>query len=158
MFSGSAGVSPAWEELADETSALPEIGREGEPMKFATNLLRVTAALFIVFGICFVVAPEFFSYALTGSEPWTSSALTDMRATYGGMGLGVGLLFWFMARQRETVIAGLAGAALVLGAIALGRMVGFIADGTPNVFMLVLFGAEILFAVLSVSALKQITD
>jgi hypothetical protein len=74
-------------------------------MKFATNFLRVTAALFMVFGACFIVAPEFFAHALTGSEPWTSSALIDMRATYGGMGLGIGLVFWFCARQRETVIA-----------------------------------------------------
>jgi hypothetical protein len=71
-------------------------------MKFATNLLRVNAALFIAFGTCFIVAPEFFADALTGSEPWTSSALIDMRATYGGMCLGVGLAFWFCARQRET--------------------------------------------------------
>jgi hypothetical protein len=127
-------------------------------MKFATNLLRVNSMLFMVFGGCFIAAPVFFAQALTGSEPWTSSALTDMRATYGGMGLGIGLLFWFLARQRETIIAGLAGAAMVLGAIALGRAVGFVADGTPNAFMLVLFGAEILFAVLSASALKQITD
>lgn len=139
----------------------PDIHRtriEGREMKFATNLLRVDAVLFIVFGICFVVAPEFFADALTGSEPWTSSALTDMRATYGGMGLGVGLLFWFLARQRETVIAGLVGAFLVLAATALARAIGFLADGAPNVFMLMLFGAEVLFLALSASALKRITD
>jgi hypothetical protein len=127
-------------------------------MKFATNLLRVNAVLFIVFGLCFVVAPEFFAYSLTGSEPWTPSALTDMRATYGGMGLGVGLVFWFLARQRETVIAGLAGSLLVLGATASARVVGFIADGAPNVFMLVLFAAEVMFVALSASALKRVTD
>lgn len=127
-------------------------------MKFATNLLRINSVLFVVFGACFIVAPVFFAQALTGSEPWTSSALTDMRATYGGMGLGIGLLFWFLARQRETIIAGLAGTALVLGAIALGRGVGFVTDGAPNAFMLAMFCMEILFAVLSVSALKQITD
>jgi hypothetical protein len=129
-----------------------------EEMRFATNLLRINSALFVIFGACFIVAPVFFAQALTGSEPWTSSALTDMRATYGGMGLGIGLLLWFLARQRETIIAGLAGAALVLGAIALGRVVGFLTDGAPNALMLAMFCAEILFAVLSVSALKQITD
>ena len=127
-------------------------------MKFATNFLRINAALFIVFGICFIVAPVFFAEALTGSEPWTTSAVIDMRATYGGMGLGIGLLFWFLARQRETVIAGLAGSFLVLGATATARVVGFFADGSPNAFMLVLFGAEVLFVVLSASALKRVTD
>jgi len=127
-------------------------------MKFATNLLRVNAVLFIVFSICFVVAPEFFAYALTGSEPRTTSAVIDMRATYGGMGLGIGLLFWFLARQRETVTAGLIGSFLVLGAMAMARVVGFFVDGSPNAFMLVLFGAEVLFVVLSASALKRVTD
>jgi hypothetical protein len=127
-------------------------------MRFAINLLKVDSALFIVFGACFIAAPEFFAQTLTGSEPWTSSALIDMRATYGGMGLGIGLLFWFLARQRETVIAGLAGTALVLGAIALGRVVGFVADGTPNAFMLAQFVAEILFMALSIATLKRITD
>ncbi len=127
-------------------------------MKFATNLLRINSVLFVAFGACFIVAPVFFAQALTGSEPWTNSALIDMRATYGGMGLGIGLLFWFLARQRETIIAGLAGTALVLGGIALGRGVGFVTDGAPNAFMLAMFCTEVLFAVLSVSALKHITD
>lgn len=127
-------------------------------MRFATNLLRVNAALFIAFGICFIVAPVFFAEILTGSEPWTTSALIDMRATYGGMGLGIGLLFWFLARQRETVIAGLVGASLVLGATALARVVGFLADGAPDLSMLALFGAEVLFVALSATALKRVTD
>jgi hypothetical protein len=127
-------------------------------MKFATNLLRVNAALFIAFGACFIVAPEFFADALTGSEPWTTSATIDMRATYGGMGLGIGLAFWFLARQRETVIAGLVGALLVLAATAMARMIGFVADGSPNMPMLLLFGAEVLFVALAASALKLVTD
>jgi hypothetical protein len=143
---------------ADESSALPKIGMEGEPMKFSTNLLRVTAALFIVFGACFIVAPEFFASTLTGSEPWTRSALIDMRATYGGMGLGIGLVFWFCALQRETVIAGLVATFLVLGTTALARVIGFIADGSPNIFMQAMFAAEVLFVVLSASALKRLTD
>jgi hypothetical protein len=50
------------------------------------------------------------------------------------------------------------GALLVLGATATARMIGFIADGSPNVFMQLMFGAEVLFVVLSASALKRITD
>ena len=130
----------------------------GTHMKFATNLLRVNAVLFTVFGICFVVAPEFFAYELTGSKPGTSSALIDMRATYGGMGLGIGLVFWFLARQRETVVPALVATLLVLGATAMARAIGFIADGAPNAFMLWLFVAEVLFVVLSASALKRVTD
>ena len=127
-------------------------------MRFATNILRVNSALFVAFGICFMAAPGFFANLITGAGPGTSSASIDMRATYGGMGLGIGLLFWFCARQRETVHAGLVGALLVLGATALARVVGFAADGAPNAYMLALFCAELLFAALLALALKRLTD
>ncbi len=125
-------------------------------MRFATNILRVNSVLFIVFGLCFIAAPGVFAAVLTGVEPAMPSALIDMRATYGGMGLGIGLLFWFFALQRETVYAGLVGVFLVLAATATARAIGFLADGSPNMFKLLLFGAEILFLVLSAAALKRI--
>lgn len=127
-------------------------------MKFATNVLRLNSALFVAFGICFAVAPGFFANAITGGGPATSSAVIDMRATYGGMGLGIGLLFWFCSRQRETVHAGLVGSLLVLAATAMARGVGFIADGAPNAYMLSLFCAEVLFVALLALALKRLTD
>ncbi len=127
-------------------------------MKFATNLLRINSALFVVFGVCFIAAPGVFAAALTGAEPATPSALIDMRATYGGLGLGVGLMFWFLARQRETLYAGLVGTFLILAATVMARVIGFYADGSPNLFMLLLLGAEILFLLLSATALKRITD
>ncbi len=127
-------------------------------MRFATSMLRINSALFGAFGICFIVAPAFFAAVITGAEPGTPSASIDMRATYGGMGLGTGLLFWFCARQRETVHAGLVGSLLVLGATALARAVGFVADGTPNAYMLALFCAELLFVALLALALKRLTD
>ncbi len=124
-------------------------------MKFPTALLWVNSVLFLVFGGCFIATPEFFATVITGSTPGTPSAFIDMRATYGGMGLGVGLLFGFCARQSSTVRVGLIAALLVLGSTAAARLVGFIADGSANVFMLLLLGAELLFVVLLVAALKQ---
>ena len=108
MFNGRADVLSVWGVLTDETPTLPETCMEEVRMKFATNLLRVNAVLFILFGICF--------------------------------------------------IAGLVGALLVLGTTALARIIGFIADGSPNAIMLILFGAEVLFVALSASALKRVTD
>ena len=124
-------------------------------MKFPITLLWINSALFVVFGACFVVAPEFFATVITGAAPGTPSAITDMRATYGGMGLGIGLLFGFCARQPSTVQVGLIAALLVLGSTATARLVGIIADGSPNLFMFLLLGAELLFVALLVSALKQ---
>lgn len=124
-------------------------------MKSPATLLWINSALFVVFGVCFIVAPEFFASVITGALPGTPSAFIDMRATYGGMGLGIGLLFGFCARQSSTVQVGLIAALLVLGSTATARLVGFLADGSPNVFMFLLLGAELLFVALLVVALKQ---
>ena len=118
-------------------------------------MLWLNSALFIVFGVCFIAAPAFFATVITGAAPGTSSALIDMRATYGGMGLGVGLFFGFCARHPSTVQLGLFASLFVLATTAAARMVGFFGDGSPNVFMFLLLGTELLFVVLIVAALRQ---
>ncbi|MFH2135658.1 MAG: DUF4345 domain-containing protein [Pseudomonadota bacterium] len=127
-------------------------------MLFAIHLLRVTALSFIAFGMCFIAAPGYFSEALAGEMQTTPSALIDMRATYGGMGLGTGLVLWSLARQRETVVAGLIASLLVLGSIATARLAGCIVDGMPNAYMLIALVLEVSFFAMTLLALKRITD
>lgn len=127
-------------------------------MKFPTSLLWLNSVLFAVFGSSFIAAPELFAKVITGAIPGTSSALIDMRATYGGMGLGIGLFFGFCARRPATVELGLYASLFVLGTTAIARLAGFAADGAPNVFMLLLVSAELLFVVLIVAALRQIRN
>lgn len=124
-------------------------------MKFPTLLLWVNCAMFVVFGACFIVAPEFFAIVITGATPGTPSAFTDMRATYGGMGFGIGLLFGFCARRASTVRIGLIASLLVLGATAVARLIGIFSDGSSNLFMFLLLFAELLFVALIVAALRQ---
>ncbi len=124
-------------------------------MKFATTLLWLNAVLFIIFGMCFSIAPRFFAYLLTEAIPATSSACIDMRASYGGMGLGIGLVFALCARHPSTVRLGLIASLMVLGSIVAGRLIGFVADGSPNLLMFLMLGAELLFIVLLVVAFKK---
>ncbi len=126
-------------------------------MRFATNLLWIDAALFSIFGLGFIVAPGVLAVWLTGGLPATSDAMTDMRATYGGMGLGVGLSIAFCARQRETIFAGLCGVVLILGAIALARTLGVIVEGGANAPVWGMLGLEVLFVSLQCVALKRLT-
>ena len=65
-------------------------------MRFPVVLLWINAALFVVFGAVFIIAPALLSQVITGATPGTTNALIDMRATYGGMALGIGL-FWAIA-------------------------------------------------------------
>ena len=90
-------------------------------MKFPTVLLWINAAFFLLFGALFLVAPGVFAELLTGAAPATTNALIDIRATYGGMALGIGLFFAFCARQQASVRIGLIASLLVAAGIVFGR-------------------------------------
>jgi len=125
-------------------------------MKVANNLLWVNALLFLAFGLGFMFAPAFFSQTITGASPATSSAMIDMRATYGGIALGLAIFWGWCARERNTQHAGLLSSLLVLAATTIGRVIGMVVDGSPNIFMFILLTAELIFVGLIVFALKQI--
>ncbi len=127
-------------------------------MTFSKMLLWVNCALFVAFGVGFVIAPEFLSKLITGAAPNAMNALTDMRATYGGMALGIGVFFGLCARKSSFTYMGLMASWLVFSSIAVSRLIGIIVDGSPNVFMLILLVAELLFVVLVSVAVKSIRN
>lgn len=124
-------------------------------MAFQRTLLWINCVLFIVFGIGFILIPGSLSNLMTGSVPATTSAMTDMRATYGGMALGIAIFFGICARNPDTVRIGLIASALALSCIAFGRIVGIFIDGSPNIFIYLLLSAEVLFAAMILFALKK---
>jgi hypothetical protein len=95
------------------------------------------------------------SLLLTGAAPGTASAMTDMRATYGGTALGLGLFFGFCARDPNILRTGLLASLIVLSGIAGGRLFGIFVDGSPNGWMFLLLAAELLFVGLMAMALKR---
>lgn len=68
-------------------------------MNLGSVLIRLNAAFFVVYGLAFVVAPEAVGRAITGSAPGTPSGVIDMRATYGGMTVAVGLALALQAAR-----------------------------------------------------------
>ncbi len=127
-------------------------------MTFPVKLLWINAALFVLFGTGFIVAPTSLSLLLTGTAPGNVNAAIDMRATYGGTAFGLGLFFGFCARNPDTLRAGLFASLLALSGIAAGRLIGIFADGSPNGWMFLLLAAELLFVGLMAVALKQLPD
>lgn len=127
-------------------------------MKFATRLLGLNAVLFVVFGLGFVFAPHWLSEALVQSTPATPSASIDMRATYGGISVGLGLFVGLCAWRRDLIGGGVLASLLVLSTAAAARIVGMVADGGPNLFMYLLLVAELLFVVFFSVALKKINE
>ncbi|WP_077530018.1 DUF4345 domain-containing protein [Vreelandella utahensis] len=124
-------------------------------MTFARTLVWINCALFIAFGLGFTFAPAFLASVVTGAEPATPSAVIDMRATYGGMALGLATLFWLCARDEQGVSIGIRGVLGVMVFLALSRLLGIVIDGSPNAFMVLLLAAEVVMAVLAVVALRE---
>lgn len=121
-------------------------------MRLGRALVIVNGVLFAGFGLGFMAAPSFFSGLFTGGVFSTPSAIIDVRATYGGLGLGLGL--WLLLCSKEHVRLGLVGSLIVLTSIMLGRVAGLIVDGNPNSFMLVFLGAEVAFVLATLYALN----
>ena len=124
-------------------------------MKFGRTLVWVNCWLFVGFGLGFVFAPDTLATLITGAAPATPSAMTDMRATYGGMALGLALIFGLCARNEGSVRLGVQGVLAVMVALVVARTLGILLDGAPNTFMFVLLLAEIVMAFLASFALRQ---
>ncbi len=125
-------------------------------MDFQRTLLWLNCGLFVVFGLGFIFAPAPLSTLITGAAPATSSGLIDLRATYGGMGLGLGFIFGFLAKKAELARLGAHSILVVMVSLAGARLLGMGLDGAPNFFMLVLLGAELGMAGVAVLALRGV--
>ncbi len=124
-------------------------------MKLARILLLLNGMLFVIFGIAFIMIPEFSARLLIGAAPLTASAIIDMRATYGAM-LGMGVFFATCALRRSWIPPGVTALVSVLGSIALGRLVGLVFDSGANAMVYVSIALELLFFSLSLSAILQL--
>lgn len=118
-------------------------------MRIVVGLIGV---FFLVFGLRFMATPadmavQFFV------EPLGIAGLSTIRGDLGGaflatafflfLGLGTGVMLWLRA------------AAIIIGTIALGRLVGFVFDGaTPDT--LLPFAVEAVFVALIVIAARRL--
>jgi hypothetical protein len=123
-------------------------------MKYSRYLVWANCALFAAFGLGFTFFPGLLSSIVAGSEPTSPSAVIDMRATYGGMALGLAFLFWLCTKDKQAVYIGVRGVLGLMVLLALSRLFGIIVDGSANSFMYLLLGAEVLMAVLAAIAVK----
>ena len=110
--------------------------------RLAAPLLWAEAAIAFVFGLAFLVAPDTMFELATGGMLPTASATIDVRATYAGMGIATGVLLAYFA-SRGPVRTGLMASVVIWASIAFARVVGFIADGSPNAVMYLNLGLEL---------------
>ena len=122
-------------------------------MRIQLILIQLTAIVFLLFGIAFVFAPEMLAQLSTGSSPDTPSGLIDMRATYGGMSVAVGLLLFCLAKE-ETAKQGLTGVILLMLGMATGRAYGMLVDGDANDIMVSYLVLKLVAAGIAIWALR----
>lgn len=108
-------------------------------MQISRIVALVVAALFAVIGLGFWAAPE--RTALTFNvEAVGLKGLSSLRSDFGGLFVGLALLSLLGAWLRRGSL--LVAAALVLAAVALGRLIGLVANG-PAGFSFPMLAVEV---------------
>jgi hypothetical protein len=93
-------------------------------------VLLLSGLMYLAFGVGFLIAPTWLGEK-AGLIPDGALGRVELRSFYGGMEVGLGLFFLGAAAARKHVRAmGLVAAAMILGATALGRLVGFAVEGS----------------------------
>ena len=110
---------------------------------------------FIVYGVAFAFLPLEMTQLVTGDSPGTPSGVTDLRSTYGGMTIAVGIVILLLSRQAATMTLSLLGIIIVLGAMAITRILGMLLDGNPNELMYFYLVLEIVGVALAFYARKN---
>lgn len=112
------------------------------------------AAIFLLYGLLFFVIPiETFQFVVDGTVT-SSSGVTDLRATYGGMSVGVGVILYMLGMSPQMLKMGLVSVFVLMFGMAFGRSVGIIFDGNTNSYMYIYLVLEIAASFVSFVLIK----
>jgi hypothetical protein len=104
-------------------------------MKLARAVLVFAALVFFTFGMGFLLVPVQWAEAVDIALP-TALARTDLRATYGGLEIGVALFLALCAVRAEWVRPGLVALMLAAGGFGAGRLAGIVVERSAGPLML----------------------
>ena len=97
-------------------------------MSLGRILLWSIGLMSVAFGFAYVVSPVSM-LELTGGSASTPAAITDVRATYGGLQLGLGAFLVWSALESERIPSALIALGLIAGALGGCRLLGVVVDG-----------------------------
>lgn len=124
-------------------------------MTLARAALLLAAIVFAGLGIGFLVAPVPWASVVEVSLP-TATARTDLRATYGGFDLAVGVFLGLCALRPEWIRPGLVALGLAAAGFAGGRLLGILLEGTASPLMLSFAVIEAVTAFLAFVLLRRL--
>lgn len=122
-------------------------------MSFDRVLLGILAAFVLLAGLGSLLAPA--SFAEQAGYATVPSALTEVRAFYGGLQLGIALfLVWCLGTPARTT-QGLLLSGLAVGGAGLARALGMLIDETASSHHLLNLGIEAVTVALVAAALLR---
>jgi len=122
-------------------------------MTFDRVLLVFLSAFVLFAGAGCLLAPAVFAEQARFST--SPSALTEIRASYGGLQIGIGLFLVWCLRASDRVSMGLALGGVAVGCTGLARLFGIVLDHAPTSHHLANLGIEVVTVVLVAIALSR---
>jgi hypothetical protein len=115
--------------------------------------LYIGAIVFLGLGLMSLVAPGNLTPLVEVVMP-TPVAIMEIRGVYGGFFFGTGLFLWLFARRDSWLQPGLIALASIFGGFVLGRVLGIVIGGAPNLFIGALLAGEIVGLVAALILLR----
>ena len=115
-------------------------------------VLVLSALAWLGFGAVYVFAPQLLTDP-TGFGRLAPEALTDLRATYGGLQLAVGVFLLWSSTCAERYRTGLLLNAIAFGCVAGSRAIGLLIDGEPAGGMILTLIIEVTWLAVTLAAL-----
>lgn len=116
-------------------------------------VLYLGAIFFGAFGVWLLIDPS--GLAATGLPVDPRSLWrVEIRSFFGGLEIGLAVLFFLCARRPTWAPAGLAATALILGGMGLGRAVGLLLEHRTDTQMLINMVSELGGAALAAAAFR----
>jgi hypothetical protein len=124
-------------------------------MKLARLSLYVMTVVFLGLGAMSLVAPTNLTPLVEISMP-TPIAVMEIRGVYGGLFFGIGFFSLLFARCDAWLRPGLVAQTGVMGGFVLGRTVGIVLGGAPNLFIAALLAGEVFMVAVALVAMRQL--
>ena len=123
----------------------------------ARYLIALVGGLLILVGIAYLAQPEAI-LALTGSFQLDSNALTDSRATYGGIQLGLGMYLLLLLRRNDGIASALLLLGVALTTVGASRIAGYLIDGDVSITHLVVGLQEMGTAAFAIALMRRLPE
>ena len=116
--------------------------------KLSKIILVAGALIYFAFGFVFLIIPDIIT-TMDGIVLPDRPAANHIRAVYGGMEIGLGMLLIYFCLVKDGVRNGLIILSFSIGATALSRLYGIAIDQGGDMSNIISFAAEFTFAAIA---------